>query len=110
MSLDDRTVFTQSKDYTLTNIRDMLSEGDIIPNPDYQRDYVYNDMQASKLIESFLMGIPIPTVYFSQEEDETLSVIDGQQRITSIARYLNNPELFTEPKKNKKEAPAIVVL
>lgn len=106
MDLDDRTVFTESKDFPLSNIREMLADGDIIPNPDYQRDYVYNNMQASKLIESFLMGIPIPTVYLSQESDETLSVIDGQQRITSIARFLNNDfaltKLATYPELNGK--------
>ena len=85
-----KTVFTDTKDFTLSNIREMIADGDIIPNPDYQRDYVYNDKQASKLIESFLIGIPIPTVYLCQECDESYSVIDGQQRLTSVERYLNN--------------------
>ena len=44
----------------------MWDEGDIELNPDYQRDYVYSEKRASKLIESILMGIPIPTVYLSQ--------------------------------------------
>ena len=36
------------------------------------------------------MGIPIPTIYLCVEEDNTYSVIDGQQRITSLIRYLKN--------------------
>ena len=68
----------------------MVDDGDIIPNPEYQRDYVYTDKQASKLVESVLMGIPIPTIYLCVEEDNTYSVIDGQQRITSLVRYLKN--------------------
>ena len=85
-----KKVFTNPKDLTLSNIREMIADGDIKPNPDYQRDYIYNDKQASKLIESFLIGIPIPTVYLCETEDESYDVIDGQQRLTSVARYLNN--------------------
>jgi 5-methylcytosine-specific restriction endonuclease McrA len=90
MALDEKTVFTDSKDFTLSTIREMYAEGDIITNPDYQRDYVYDNKRASKLVESLLMGIPIPTVYLCQEQDETYSVIDGQQRITSFVKYLEN--------------------
>ena len=90
MTIDDRNVFTDSKDFTLSNLREMFDEGDIVTNPDYQRDYVYDNKKASKLIESILMGIPIPTVYLCQEDDETFSVIDGQQRITSFVHYLEN--------------------
>ena len=38
-------------------------------NPDYQRDFVYTRKQSSRLIESILIGIPIPTVYLCQEND-----------------------------------------
>ena len=90
MTIEDKQVFTEKKDILLSSLKEMVDEGDIIPNPDYQRDYVYNDKQASKLVESVLMGIPIPTIYLCLEEDETYSVIDGQQRITSLVRYLKN--------------------
>lgn len=87
---NDKTVFTEQKDFPLITIKDMYDEGSIVTNPDYQRDYVYNDKQASRLVESIIMGIPIPAVYFSEEDDGSLSVIDGQQRITSFVRYLKN--------------------
>ena len=90
MSIETKQVFTEKKDFLLSSLRDMVDDGDIIPNPDYQRDYVYNDKQASKLVESVLLGIPIPTIYLCLEDDETYSVIDGQQRITSLVRYLKN--------------------
>ena len=83
-------VHTDKKDFTLSNLREMIADGDIIPDPDYQRNYVFDDNKASRLIESILIGIPIPTVYLSQEEDDSYTVIDGQQRITSIRRYLDN--------------------
>ncbi len=83
-------VFTENKDLTLTNIRDMVDENDLITNPDYQREYIYSDAQASKLVESILIGIPIPVVYLCEEEDSRYTVIDGQQRIMSFVRFLKN--------------------
>ena len=91
MSIDNTfKVFSETKDYPLATIRDMVAEGEIITNPDYQREFIYNKSQSSKLIESVLMGIPIPNIYLCQENDETLSVIDGQQRITSFVNFLEN--------------------
>jgi hypothetical protein len=90
MELEKREVFVDKKSFSLQEYRTMWDEGDIDLNPDYQRDYVYKDKQASKLIESVLIGIPIPTIYLCQEDDERYSVIDGQQRITSFVTYLSN--------------------
>lgn len=90
MAKEDKIVYTTKKDFPLSTIREMFDDGDIVTNPDYQRDFVYTPKQSSKLIESMLIGIPIPTVYLCQENDETWSVIDGQQRITSFVFYLEN--------------------
>ena len=73
-----KKVFTEKKDFPLSTIKDMFDDGDIIPQPDYQRDYVYNEKDASRLIESVLMGIPIPTIYLCEELDGTYSIIDGK--------------------------------
>lgn len=90
MAMEDKIVYTTQKDFPLSTIREMFDDGDIVTDPDYQRDFVYTQKQSSKLIESMLIGIPIPTVYLCQEDDETWSVIDGQQRITSFVFYLKN--------------------
>ncbi len=87
---ETKRVFTDKKDFPLSLIKDMFDEGDIIPQPDYQRDYVMDVKTASKLIESVLMNIPIPTVYLCEEVDGTFSIIDGQQRMTSFVKYLKN--------------------
>ena len=84
------TVHTEWKDITLNQLKEMYESRDIITDPDYQRKYVYNDKQASRLIESILIGIPIPVVYLCEEDDNVYTVIDGQQRITSFVRYLRN--------------------
>lgn len=75
-------------DYTLAVLYDQWKSGDIVI-PDYQRKYVWKIEQASRLIESFLLGLPIPQVFFHVDEDNKLLVIDGQQRITSIAYFFD---------------------
>lgn len=59
--------------------------------PPFQRSYVWDQVQASKLIESFLLGLPVPGVFlYKERETNKLQVIDGQQRILSAVRYFRN--------------------
>jgi hypothetical protein len=58
--------------------------------PTFQRRYVWTNTLASRLIESILLNVPIPPCYLSQNEEFELDVIDGQQRLYSIYRFLNN--------------------
>lgn len=83
-------VHIERKDYSISELAGMLRDGDIKTDPDYQREYIYDDKKASSLVESILMGIPIPILYLSEENDYTYEVIDGQQRIISFVRYYNN--------------------
>lgn len=56
--------------------------------PEFQRNFVWNQIQASKLIESFLLGLPVPGVFLYKETDTNkLLIIDGQQRILTIIRF-----------------------
>lgn len=86
----DVIVHTEWKDITLSQLAEMYEARDIITDPDYQRKYVYKDKEASCLIESILIGIPIPVIYLCEEDNNIYSVIDGQQRITSFVRFLRN--------------------
>lgn len=101
--LDEKKVYTEDKDITLALLKDMYDEGDIDTQPFYQRDYLNDQTKASRLIESVLLSIPIPTVYLCQEKNETLSVIDGQQRLTSFIKYLKNEY----PLQNLHELPGL---
>ncbi|UUM20559.1 DUF262 domain-containing protein [Mycoplasma sp. 2045] len=79
----------------------------MIVNPDYQRNFVYNPEKTSKLIESALMGIPLPSIYLCEEEDGRLSVIDGQQRLKTLIEFTENKfslnkKINSEDWKNKK--------
>ena len=89
------------KDYTLLNFKIMEEEGELDPQPDYQRWYVFDDIKASKLIESVFLDIPVPSIYLNTEKDGTYSIIDGQQRITSFLRFMKNEFALTKLEKRK---------
>src|SRR6476661_7447962 len=53
--------------------------------PDFQRDYVWKLPEASRFIESLLLGLPVPGIFLAREpETNKLLVIDGQQRLKSL--------------------------
>ncbi len=57
---------------------------------DFQRLDVWSFKQRSELIESVLMGLPIPVFYFNEGQNGELLVVDGRQRLTSFIKFLNN--------------------
>jgi uncharacterized protein with ParB-like and HNH nuclease domain len=75
-------------DPSLELLVNQLSAKDIII-PFYQRKYVWTIEQASKLIESFLMGLPVPQIFLYVNNEEQLEVIDGQQRLISIKSFFD---------------------
>lgn len=81
-------------DPTLELLAAQVDRKDIVI-PFYQRRYVWSIEQASKLIESFLMGLPVPQVFLYVNADDQLEVIDGQQRIMSVKYFLDG--FFGEP-------------
>lgn len=86
---EQRKLYTDSSDFTVETLVHKLENGSIYI-PEFQRKYVWSDIQASKLIESLIIQCPIPVIYLNQEKDERQSVIDGNQRVTSLKRYLSD--------------------
>jgi Protein of unknown function DUF262 len=76
-------IATYPSDYTLSGIQELWKAGDLVI-PDFQREFVWSMKQSSLLIESFLMGLPVPSVFFYIDEQNKNLVIDGQQRILSV--------------------------
>ena len=65
--------------------------GQLTIQPEYQRNYIYADTKKDiAVIESALKGYPLGLIYFNRKEDGRLEVLDGQQRITSLGRFLKN--------------------
>lgn len=65
--------------------------GKLTIQPEYQRNYIYADGKKDvAVIESILKGYPLGLIYFNKVSDDNLEVLDGQQRITSIGRFVTN--------------------
>lgn len=79
-------IATYPSDLTLSVIHEMWKNGEITI-PSFQRNFVWNIRQSSLLIESFLLGLPVPQVFFYIDVDNINLVIDGQQRILSVVFY-----------------------
>lgn len=74
-------------DFTLSGYHEKKKSGQLVIPP-FQRNYVWDVVKASRLIESFLLGLPVPGVFlYKEKKTNRLQVIDGQQRITSAIRY-----------------------
>lgn len=65
--------------------------GKLTIQPEYQRNYIYADGKKDvAVIDSILKGYPLGLIYFNKVSDDNLEVLDGQQRITSIGRFVTN--------------------
>ena len=80
-------ILTFPTDFTVQVMYEKWRSGQLIIPP-YQRRYVWNVPQASRLIESFLLGLPIPQVFLYREQSgPELHVVDGHQRLATIAHF-----------------------
>lgn len=90
IKIRDRKLFVHPYDYSIRSLKEQVEDGTLVLADDFQRRRVWDDTKASRLIESLLINVPIPVCYFAELEDSSCSVIDGQQRLTAIYRYLND--------------------
>ena len=79
-----------SSDRSLAELERLYKEGTLKLDADWQRGYVWTSKRASRLIESFLIGLPIPVIYLAEDDNYEYEVIDGMQRLTSVFSFLNN--------------------
>lgn len=81
-------ILTYPADYVLDVLVKKYRDGEIVI-PEFQRGFVWNRNQASRLIDSFLKGLPVPSIFlFAEPRTGKLLVVDGQQRLRSVAYFL----------------------
>lgn len=85
----EKKLVTHPYDLIIRQIKEQVDEGKLILADDFQRRRIWNDVESSRLIESLLISVPIPMCYFA-EVGNACSVIDGQQRLTAIYRFISN--------------------
>ena len=94
--IDQYELVSSPNDFNTKTLVDFIDSGVVII-PGFQRNYVWDIKRASKLIESIIVGLPIPQVFLYEQARNKFLVIDGQQRLMSIYYFVK--ERF--PRKEK---------
>lgn len=89
---DDRPVASEIRDWTISVLKEKWERGSLSLRPSFQREYVWTlrPELPSRLIESLLLEIPIPPIYFGKDANNRLEMIDGQQRLTTLIEFVSN--------------------
>lgn len=91
---DDKPLFESvrvtKKDFSIYELFRKYKKQQLILEVDFQRNAVWGYKQKCELIESILMGLPLPIFYFKQQNNSTYVVVDGKQRLSTLFEFLNN--------------------
>lgn len=85
---NSRKLYIDKGDKSVADLFRMIKQKEINLQPDFQRKFIWDKKTMSRFIESLLLSIPIPTIFLSENSDETYDVIDGQQRLTTIFSFM----------------------
>jgi len=77
-------IFSDSYPMSIGELTNLFRDGELIISPAFQRLFRWDNEQKSRLIESILLGIPLPSIFVSQSEDGKWELIDGLQRVSTI--------------------------
>ena len=80
-------IVTEQARYPLDTIRGMIDSGKYELMPSFQRRHRWSVVKKSRLIESFIMNVPIPPVFLYENEYSHYEVMDGLQRMTAINEF-----------------------
>jgi uncharacterized protein with ParB-like and HNH nuclease domain len=92
-------IVASPNDFNVKTLFDFMDSG-VVRIPPFQRNFVWDQRRASKLIESLIMGLPIPQVFLYEQNRNDFLVIDGQQRLLSIYYFMK----LRFPKLSKRTA------
>ncbi len=87
---DPEKISIATKSPTIDLIVSRIKENEIDLEPDFQREYMWDGVRKSRLIESLLLRIPIPAFYVAADNEDRWKVVDGIQRLSSIDGYICN--------------------
>jgi hypothetical protein len=87
--MSPRRVYADQGDPEVESLYGKYKRGKLVVRPEFQRQFVWDALKSSRLIESALLEIPLPVIYLSEEKDGREFVIDGQQRLTAFFSFLD---------------------
>lgn len=96
-----RLVSFDSYDMTVKQMFEMFQDGSIFVPPEYQRQFVWDETRESNLIESIFLGIPVPSLFMATNADSTWEIVDGVQRLSTIAHFMGGLDVAAEVGRQK---------
>ena len=87
----------RSENRTIHDVIRRIDKGTYVMNPDFQRDFIWNEVKQSKLIESVIMRIPLPVFYMAEDDEGRMIVVDGLQRLSTFERFIKNKSMLYLP-------------
>lgn len=84
------SVRVTKKDFSVYELYRKYKKEQLILDVDFQRNEVWDSKQKCELIESILMGLPLPIFYFKQQNNATYVVVDGKQRLSTLFEFISN--------------------
>ena len=87
ISIKEYEITSSPNDFNILTLYNFLESG-VVKIPDFQRNYVWDAKRASKLIESLIIGLPIPQIFLYEEARNKFLIIDGQQRLMTIYYFI----------------------
>ena len=85
--LDDLLIRNEQR--TVQDVVRRIGQDRFVMDPDFQRDFIWDPGQQSRLIESVLMRIPLPVFYLAEDDEGRMIVVDGLQRLTTFQHFVN---------------------
>ena len=83
-----KEIHTDGYSMSLGELANLYKDGELRLHPEFQRQFRWTEKQKSNLIESILLGIPLPPIFVVQEKDSVWDVIDGLQRLSTIFEFM----------------------
>lgn len=101
-----RRVRTDAYQLSIGEIVNMYRDGELVINPDFQRLFRWEIGQKARLIESLLLGIPLPSIFVFERDDSKWELIDGLQRVSTLLEFMG---ILHEPSSDRL-APATAMV
>lgn len=81
-----------TRDYSIEYLIEKFRQGEFYIPDEYQRQYIWDETKKMRLIESILLGLPIPFMFFADVEDGRCEIIDGAQRTQALEEFTNEDD------------------
>ena len=88
-----------TRDYAIDFLVQQYRENEFYIPDEYQRQYIWESQNKNRFIESILLGLPIPFMFFSDADDGRCEIIDGAQRTQTLEEFMNNELKLSDLKK-----------